>query len=181
MDLLNGLKIGKLNRFYDDRGYFQEVNTILDDYDFVQENESMSKENVIRGLHFQFPKQQAKFVRVVKGKILDVCVDLRPKSKTFLKYYKIILSNNDNNYIYIPTHFAHGFKSLENNTIVSYKCSELYQPKQQYGIVWNDKTINVDWELNNNPILSNKDANLPNLNDALNILYNTKEELCQKC
>lgn len=178
-DLIEGLKITELQKYKDNRGYFQEVMVYrevtrfsIDNVDFVQENESMSKKGVIRGLHFQFPHQQAKLVRVVKGKIIDVCVDLRSWNKTFLKYSKIELSDENSLCLFIPHYFAHGFLALE-DTILSYKCTHYYEPNEQYGIIWNDPKLNIDWGIDN-PILSEKDSNLPNLQEALKNLY-TKE------
>lgn len=178
MKIIDGIKVGKIKRYNDDRGYFQEVYSIESNDNYVQENESFSKKDVIRGLHFQFPKQQAKLVRVIKGKIIDVCVDLRFDSPTFLKYYQLELSSENNFFIYIPTYFAHGFIAME-DTILSYKCTNLYEPNQQYGIKWNDPILNIDWgSINKNDlIISQKDTQLPNLREGLKILYKNKEEL----
>jgi len=178
MDLLDGLEVAKVKRFDDNRGYFKDVNVLWDD-SFVQQNESMSKKNVVRGLHFQHPNHQRKIVRVVKGSILDVCVDLRNWSSTFLRHSKIELSSENDLCLYIPAYFAHGFLALEEETIITYHCDEFYKPDQQCGIKWNDDTLNIDWGIEH-PILSEKDTNLPNIKEALKILYKDKEEVWQK-
>ena len=178
--IINGLRIFENKKFEDDRGYFIEVMNrercvekkesfeFLLKKEYVQENESMSNKNVIRGLHFQLPKQQAKLIRVIKGKILDVCVDLRPWSKTYLLHSKIELSEYNNKMLYVPMYFAHGFLSLENETIVNYKCTTSYDPKGQYGIRWDDERLGIKWGIDSkNAILSNKDSELPNLEEAL--------------
>jgi dTDP-4-dehydrorhamnose 3,5-epimerase len=122
----------------------------------------MSNKNVIRGLHFQYPNYQAKLIRVVKGKILDVCVDLNKNSPTYLQHTKIELSDENGLCLFVPTKYAHGCLSLEDNTIVNYKCSNYYYPNEQFGIIWNDKSLNINWGINK-PLLSKKDLNLPPL------------------
>jgi dTDP-4-dehydrorhamnose 3,5-epimerase len=124
---------------------------------FVQDNESLSQKNVLRGLHLQKPPfAQAKLIRVIHGSILDVAVDLRKDSETYGKHFKHILSGENKKQLYIPIGFAHGFLCLENNTILNYKCSEYYQSKSEASIFWNDSDLNIDWGINN-PILAEKD------------------------
>jgi len=158
------LLILKPKIFKDTRGYFLESynKEKLASYinnDFVQDNESCSQKGVLRGLHFQLPPfTQAKLIRVIKGRILDVVVDIRKDSKTFGEYYKIEL-NEDNKYqLYVPVGFAHGFVCLEDDTIINYKCSKFYKPKSEVSLLWNDKTLNIDW-LTTSPTLSDKDKN----------------------
>jgi dTDP-4-dehydrorhamnose 3,5-epimerase len=150
------------NVFSDDRGYFMEsynqkkIDKVINTK-FVQDNESLSQKNVLRGLHLQKPPfAQAKLIRVIHGSILDVAVDLRKDSETYGKHFKHILSGENKKQLYIPIGFAHGFLCLENNTILNYKCSEYYQSKSEASIFWNDSDLNIDWGINN-PILAEKD------------------------
>ena len=150
------------NIFKDNRGYFLEsynqkkLEKVIKTT-FVQDNESLSQKDVLRGLHFQKPPYaQAKLVRVISGSILDVAVDLRIDSETFGKYFKHVLSGENKKQLYIPIGFAHGFLCLENNTIINYKCSDYYFAKSESSILWNDKILNIDWEIKN-PILAEKD------------------------
>lgn len=127
---------------------------------FVQDNQSFSHQNVLRGIHFQKkPNEQGKLVRVVLGKVLDVAVDLRPNSSTFGMYQSVILDSGINNMLYIPEGFGHGFLSLE-DCILQYKCTSYYHPTSDSGIVWNDQDLNIQWGIQN-PIISSKDAGLP--------------------
>ena len=152
--------------FKDDRGFFYEsYNKInLDKFInvvFVQDNESKSIKGVIRGLHFQKPPHaQTKLIRCVSGKILDIAVDLRVNSKTYGKFFSIELSSENNNQLFIPKGFAHGFQVLSETAIVNYKVDEYYNPDSNSGIVWNDKDLSIDWNLDLKPILSSKDLNL---------------------
>ncbi len=124
---------------------------------FVQDNHSASKKNVIRGLHFQkSPNSQGKLVRVVKGKAIDVIVDLRKSSKTFGKHIKIELSSENNKMVWVPEGMAHGFVSMEDETTFLYKCTSYYEPKSEECLRWDDTTINIDWGIIN-PIVSEKD------------------------
>lgn len=152
--------------FEDERGFFFEAyneDTLKEagmEYDFVQDNQSFSKKGVVRGLHMQLPPySQAKFVKVMTGKVCDVVVDMRPASKTFGKVYKCILDSKVNNALLVPEGFAHGFSALE-DAIFYYKCSNFYHKPSETGIIWNDKTLNIDWGVEN-PIISEKDAILP--------------------
>lgn len=158
-----GLLIIQPKVFEDNRGYFFESynssvftsNGISTS--FLQDNQSKSDKNVLRGLHFQHPPfAQAKLIQVIKGAVLDVVVDLRKNSKTFGKHFKIKLSEENKTMLYIPIGFAHGFLTLCNDTVFSYKCSNVYQKDYEDALLWNDKTLNIDWGIEN-PILSDKD------------------------
>lgn len=162
--------------FLDERGFFYESYNYQEfkkngiDVVFVQDNHSKSKKGVLRGLHFQKKFPQGKLVRVIKGRIFDVAVDLRKDSKTFSKWFGIELSDENKKQIYIPPHFAHGFLVLEENTEVIYKCTEFYYPEFDAGIIWNDDTLNIKWPLDKvqNIIISSKDKNLPKFKDYIN-------------
>ncbi len=124
---------------------------------FVQDNESVSKKNVIRGLHFQVPpKAQAKLIRVVSGSVLDVVVDLRKFEPTYGQHYKILISAENKKQLFVPEGFAHGFLVLEENTVFSYKCSNYYSKDLDSALSWNDPSFAIDWGIQN-PILSAKD------------------------
>jgi len=145
--------------FKDKRGYFRELYVKKNlKKNFPFEVMSLSKKNVIRGLHLQIKRPQAKLITVLKGEILDIAVDCRKKSKTFGEYFKFILSENENTSLLIPEGFAHGFCSLSKDTILHYKCSNYRHSKTETGILWNDKDLNIKWPIND-PILSNKDKN----------------------
>ncbi|MBK5284192.1 MAG: dTDP-4-dehydrorhamnose 3,5-epimerase [Bacteroidia bacterium] len=132
---------------------------------FVQDNQSRSKKNVLRGLHFQLaPFEQGKLIRVVKGEVLDVAVDIRKYSATYLQYYAVLLSEENNYQLWIPPGFAHGFLSLKDDTVVNYKCTQFYNKNSDAGIRWNDPDIGIAWGINN-PILSVKDSELPFLKE----------------
>ena len=147
----------KTNIYKDSRGFFKEVekNKILKKK-FVFDCFSFSKKNTLRGLHFQTRKSQAKIITVVQGKILDVVVDLRKKSKTFGKSFSIEISQNSNFSLFIPENFAHGFLCLSKNCGVYYKCSNYRDKKSETTIKWNDKSLNIKWPVKK-PILSKKD------------------------
>ncbi len=144
--------------FKDKRGYFLEsYNKKLIDKDFVQDNESLSQKGVLRGLHFQKPPySQAKLVRVIKGAVLDIVVDLRKNQPTYGKHFAIKLSAKNKKQLYIPEGFAHGFLTLKKNTIFTYKCSEYYHPETEGCIHCFDKDLAIDWKIKN-VILSEKD------------------------
>lgn len=157
--------------FGDHRGYFFEsfntekfitqtnINTT-----FVQDNEAFSNRGVLRGLHFQKGAfAQAKLVRVIKGKVLDVVVDLRPNSETYGTHFSIILSGENKKQLFVPRGFAHGYAVLEDNTLFAYKCDNFYKPEAEGGIIYNDPNLKIDWMLTDDEIqLSEKDIELPN-------------------
>ena len=158
--------------FHDKRGYFIEsfnqnlfINSTGLNVNFVQDNESQSTKGVLRGLHFQAGEHsQAKLVRVIKGKVLDVVVDLRPKSKTFTESFSIELSGENKTQLFVPRGFAHGFIVLSDSAIFSYKCDNYYCKASESGIIYNDPSLNIDWLLPENEfIISEKDLMLPNL------------------
>ena len=151
------LKIIKGVNHYDKRGYFREIfkNNFFKNNKLIFWCMSKSKKNVIRGLHLQKKFQQDKFVSVIKGKIFDVVVDLRKKSKTYGKYYSIILSDKNSTSLFIPAGFAHGFCGLENDNIVFYGCTNYRSKKDELGILWDDKTLKVKWPITN-PIFPRK-------------------------
>lgn len=134
---------------------------------FVQDNQSISQRGVLRGLHFQKGTHaQAKLVRVIKGKVLDVAVDIRPESSTFGKVFSIELSGENNKQLFVPRGFAHGFSVLENNTIFAYKCDNYYNKQSEGGIIFDDPSLNIDWKLNKDEImLSDKDKELKSLKE----------------
>lgn len=150
--------------FSDDRGAFIETfneNVFAEitgkKIQFVQDNLSMSKKNVIRGLHFQAPPfAQGKLVRVLKGTVIDVAVDLRKNSSTYGEHVSVELSGDNNLCFWIPEGFAHGFSALEENTVFSYKCTNFYSKQSEGCILWNDPDLNIDWKINE-PLLSGKD------------------------
>jgi len=152
--------------FKDERGFFYEsYNKKKLDINikivFVQDNESKSIKGVIRGLHFQAPPfEQTKLVRCVSGNILDVAVDLRKNSKTYGKSFSIELSSENNKQLFVPKGFAHGFQVLSETAIVNYKVDEYYNPDSDSGLIWNDKDLSIDWNLDIKPILSDKDLKL---------------------
>ena len=151
------LLIFKSKNFYDVRGYFREVlieKLIKKKFKFIVV--SKSKKNVLRGLHMQKKFQQGKYISVVKGKILDVVVDCRKKSKTFGKHFKIIISEKNSKSIYVPPGFIHGFLGLERENIVVYSCTEYRNKESELGVKWNDKDLKINWSIKK-PILSIKD------------------------
>ncbi|MCD7739996.1 MAG: dTDP-4-dehydrorhamnose 3,5-epimerase [Candidatus Gastranaerophilales bacterium] len=158
--------------FNDERGFFLEsfkksdfaANGILDD--FRQDNHSKSAKGVLRGLHYQTaPKAQAKIVRCIKGKIFDVGVDIRKSSPTYKKWAGAILSEENKNMLYLPEGFAHGFVVLSDTAEILYKASNEYSKEHDRGIAWNDPDININWGINFEPGLSEKDKNQPFLKD----------------
>ena len=171
---LEGCFIIKPNVFHDERGYFfesfnqKDFNKILGTkISFVQDNESYSTKGVLRGLHFQEGEHsQAKLIRVICGEILDVIVDLRPDSKTFLQHIRVKLSSENKKQIFIPRNFAHGFIVLSNTAIINYKCDNLYNKDSEKGIIYNDEKLNINWELEPKEfIISEKDKALSTVNE----------------
>lgn len=153
--------------FYDERGYFFEsynessFHTAGLSEHFVQDNQSCSRKNVLRGLHFQRPPfAQGKLVRVLAGRVLDVAVDIRLNSPTYGQHLKVELSAENQLLFWIPPGFAHGFISLEEDTIFLYKCTNVYDKNSEGGILWNDPSLNIDWGISD-PIVSSKDQELP--------------------
>lgn len=160
--------------YQDSRGYFMEtwnqnvyeqVHVVAK---WVQDNESMSCAGVLRGLHYQIPPfSQAKLVRVILGRVLDVAVDVREGSETFGKYVAVELSGENKRQLYIPRGFAHGFVVLEDRTSFSYKCDNYYQPSYEKGIRFDDPALGIDWGIKDSDlIISNKDLKLPLLSQA---------------
>ena len=155
--------------FKDSRGYFFEsynenlFNENLKEISFIQDNESESIFGTLRGLHFQTsPYEQSKLVRVIKGRVQDIAVDLRPKSKTFKKYVSVILDDQNKEQLFIPKGFAHAFLTLSDKAIISYKVDNFYSKEHDSGIRFDEPTINIEWELDQKDIsLSEKDNNLP--------------------
>lgn len=156
--------------YKDDRGFFME--SFRKSYfkqqgihvEFVQDNMSSSTANTVRGLHYQIENQQAKLLTVPIGKILDVAVDLRKGSPTFGTYVSALLSGENKHQLYIPTGFAHGYAVLKDDTIVTYKCSDYYNPEAERGLFWDDPDLNIDWPVID-PIVSKKDQEQPLLNE----------------
>lgn len=158
-------------RFGDARGYFIETYHrgklagfgIADD--FVQDNHSCSVKGTLRGLHYQLHKPQAKLCRVVEGEALDVAVDIRLGSPNFGKWTSVLLSAKEQNQIYVPIGFAHGFLALTDSVQFLYKCSDFYDPTDEYGVVWNDPDLKICWGVEA-PIVSVRDGKLPTLASA---------------
>lgn len=158
--------------FGDNRGFFTETYKKSDfikngiTVDFVQDNHSKSSKHVLRGLHYQVkPYAQAKLVRCIKGKIIDIAVDLRKNSKTFKNYVKVELSEDNKHMLFIPDGFAHGFVVLSDEAELLYKTSQEYSPNHDRGVFWADEELNINWEIDFEPILSEKDKNQPKLKD----------------
>ena len=124
---------------------------------FVQDNQSRSKKNVIRGLHFQIEKPQIKLIKVISGSIFDVDVDIRKQSKNFGKHISVELNAEDNKQLWIPEGFAHGFLVLSEIAEVQYKVSEFWDPELERSLLWSDEDLNINWPLSSNPIISSKD------------------------
>ncbi|MEO5570923.1 MAG: dTDP-4-dehydrorhamnose 3,5-epimerase [Bacteroidia bacterium] len=168
---LKGLVLIEPKILTDNRGYFFESwheKRFADaglNLNFVQDNESCSAKGVLRGFHFQIPPyEQGKLVRVVKGSALDIVVDIRKSSQTYGKHYKVLLDDKQRNVLWIPPGFAHGFLSMEENTVFVYKCTNFYDKPSEKGILWNDPELDIDWGINN-PLVSDKDLELPGLKE----------------
>ena len=162
--------------FKDHRGCFMEsyhqknINNLIGDINFVQDNESESSRGVLRGLHFQNPPYvQAKLVRCLKGRVLDVALDLRKDSKTYGCFKTTLLSEENKNQLFIPKGFAHGFIVLSETAIFSYKIDNYYNPDSESGILWDDPDLKIDWKIPKDEIIvSEKDNNLPTFNNINN-------------
>ena len=154
----------------DNRGYFLEsfkspefeLNGLPTN--FVQQNQSKSKKNILRGLHYQLNYAQGKLVWVSLGSVLDIALDIRIGSPTFGKYASFMLDDKDHQRLYIPKGFAHGFCVLSQEAIFQYMCTEVYHPEDEYGVLWNDPEISINWP-NGEKIVSDRDTKWPNLNE----------------
>ena len=168
---IKDLKIIKTQIYKDKRGYLKEVyqNRLMKKIDFIFDVMSFSKKNVLRGLHIQTKKSQAKIITVTHGKIFDVAVDLRKNSKTFGKYYSIIITDKSNFSFYIPKGFAHGFLCLSQKCTINYKCSEYRNSKSEATLDWQDKELGIKWPIKK-PIISKKDKNGLNLQDIKKLI-----------
>ena len=170
---IDGVLILEPRVFEDERGYFfesfnlREFREAVGDVDFVQDNESKSRRGVVRGLHFQKgPHAQAKLLRVVKGAVLDVAVDIRPGSPTFGKHVSVVLSGDNHRQFFIPRGMAHGFKVISDEAIFQYKCDNYYCREAEAGIAWDDPDLGIDWlEPDGEVILSEKDSRNPRLSE----------------
>jgi len=158
-----GLLLIQPKVFQDARGYFFEsfnkdkFRELGIEEEFLQDNQSLSNEGIVRGLHFQSPPHaQGKLVRVIKGTVQDVVVDIRKNSTTYGKHYDIELSETNFLMLYIPPGFAHGFATLQDETIFSYKCTDVYHPETEGGLAWDDREFGIQWQVND-PVLSEKD------------------------
>ena len=171
---IKGLLVIEPNVFGDERGFFLESYSQRDFEEigikdkFVQDNHSTSSRGVLRGMHFQTQNTQSKLVRVTKGAVLDVAVDLRPESQTFGRHFAIELSAENKKMFYIPKRFAHGFLTLEDDTHFMYKCDNYYDPSSDSGLVFDDVKLNIDWQFkeyefinDRDVIISQKDFNHP--------------------
>ena len=168
---IDGPKIIKTKIFKDSRGFLKEVyqKKIIRNLDFPFDVMSYSKKNVLRGLHIQIKKSQAKIITVTHGKIFDVAVDLRKKSKNFGKYVAITISDKDDFSFYIPKGFAHGFLCLSQNCTINYKCSEYRNSKSEATLDWQDKELGIKWPIKK-PIISQKDKIGLNLRDIKKLI-----------
>ncbi len=175
---IEGLALLKPRIFSDDRGFFFESfnqdnfnKTIGKEIKFVQDNHSFSTKNVLRGIHFQLPPfGQGKLVRVIDGEVLDVAVDLRKSSRTFGKWVSVTLSSKKNNQLWIPEGFGHGFVVKSETAHLLYKTTNYYNKESEESIIWNDKTLSIDWGIKN-PNISKKDREAK---DFINVSYFTK-------
>lgn len=167
----DGLKVVVAKAFEDDRGLFMETFNTRDfadaglPVDFVQDNHSYSTRRVLRGLHYQFPNWQGKLVRVIRGEVFDVAVDIRPESSSRAKWFGIMLTAANRKQLYIPPGFAHGFCVTSEVADVVYKCTRLYDASQDRSILWNDPDIGIEWPIPD-PIVSPKDAKASCLRDV---------------
>lgn len=165
---LPGVLIIEPSVFDDERGFFKEtyqarnykdIGIVLD---FVQDNHSRSIKGVLRGIHYQLSKPQGKLVSCIRGKVFDVAVDINPASRTFGQHVGVQLTGDNHKQLWVPPGYAHGFCVLSEEADLIYKCTDFYDPSDEGGVIWNDPTLAIDWPINN-PILSIKDAALPQL------------------
>ena len=172
---IEGLFMVEPTVFEDSRGYFMESYNYEEfrklglDMVFVQDNVSMSKKGVLRGLHFQKKHVQGKLIRVLSGEVFDVAVDIREHSKTYGKWFGVNLSAEKKNMFYIPEGFAHGFMVLSETAEFAYKCTDYYHPEEEGGIIWDDEVIGIEWPKLNNIEISEKDKVLPNFSDNIKL------------
>jgi dTDP-4-dehydrorhamnose 3,5-epimerase len=168
---LEGVLLIETRVFPDARGWFTETYQ-RDRYaqhgipDLVQDNASSSTRGVLRGMHYQLKQPQGKLVQVISGEVFDVAVDIRPSSSTFKKWFGVRLSGENYNQLWVPPGFAHGFLTLSDTAVMTYKCSALYDPTERYAIRWNDPAIGIEWPLEGAPILSAGDADAPLIAEA---------------
>jgi dTDP-4-dehydrorhamnose 3,5-epimerase len=170
---IQGLFIIEPKVFGDHRGYFMETYNFEDfkaaglDMVFVQDNQSKSKRGVLRGMHFQTKHPQGKLVRVIKGEVFDVAIDLRKDSSTYGKWYGVLLTEENKKQFYVPEGFAHGFLVTSEEAEFVYKCTDFYHPEFEGGILWNDPDIGIEWPIQgiDEILLSEKDKNSPQLKD----------------
>lgn len=166
------VKLIKPRRFDDDRGFFQQTYQRAQyvaagiDAVFVQDNWSRSSKGVLRGLHYQFEHAQAKLVSVIQGEVFDVAVDMRRNSPTFGQWVGDRLSAENGYQLFIPKGFAHGFMVLSDTVDFMYKCDDFYAPGDEYGVIWNDPDIGIEWPMVINPLVSDKDEVLPSFDRA---------------
>jgi dTDP-4-dehydrorhamnose 3,5-epimerase len=170
---IEGLLIIQPQIFEDPRGYFyesynkQKFTEAGIDFEFIQDNQSLSQKGIIRGLHFQAPPfEQGKLVRVIQGAVNDVVVDIRKNSKTFGQHFSINLTAENRTMFFIPPGFAHGFETLEDDTVFLYKCTNVYNKESEGGLLWNDPFLNISWQ-NNDPLISDKDKILPTFENLI--------------
>lgn len=169
---LEGVYIIDVKTYGDNRGYFMETYKESDfkeaglNYTFVQDNQSSSSKGVLRGLHFQKEHPQAKLVRVLKGEVFDVAVDLRKDSNTYGKWVGVLLSGENHRQFMIPRGFAHGFVVVSEYAEFAYKCDDFYHPEDEGGIIWNDPDVAIEWPEVGTIILSEKDKNNPTLAES---------------
>lgn len=176
---IEGLYVIEPKVFGDNRGYFMETYENKDfkeagiDVTFVQSNESKSRKGVLRGLHFQKNHPQGKLVRVVKGQVFDVAVDLRGGSPTYGSWYGLVLSEENKKMFYVPEGFAHGYLTLSDEAVFLYQCTDYYHPEDEGGIIWNDPQIGIKWpfEQGIEPTISDKDKKLPTFSES-KIVFN---------
>ena len=170
---IDGVYIIEPTVFGDNRGYFMETYSKADfaeiglDYDFVQDNQSKSKKGVLRGMHFQTKFTQGKLVRATQGEVYDVAVDLRKNSPTYGMWEGVVLSAENKRQFYVPEGFAHGFLVLSDEAVFNYKCTNLYAPEYDGGLLWNDPDVGIEWPLDGieEIILSEKDKKQPRLKE----------------
>ena len=169
---IEGLAVIEPTVFRDERGYFVETYNENDmkeaglDLRFVQDNQSMSRKGVLRGLHFQKQYPQGKLVRVLQGRVFDVAVDLRANSPTFGKWFGVELSDENMKQFYIPEGFAHGFCVMSDVAVFAYKCTDFYHPGDEGGMKWDDPEIGIEWPLDGEPLLSDKDRKWLGIRDT---------------